>query len=205
METSYLIAFSSSPEVEWLAMVSSIMYVYLAAKGNIWCWLPGFIGCLLFTFVFLYQQVYTQIILNILYMLMAVFGWIMWMEPKRDGQPSVFLAYSIRLNMLLNCFLLLFAYLMYSFVPKWFGQQSIYLEILLVLGSIFASIMTIYRVVESWIYWLGLNLLGVYLYWQGTPITLVYFLVNSVLAIYGLIQWRGFRLKDIENAQPANI
>jgi nicotinamide mononucleotide transporter len=203
METSYLMAFSASPEVEWLAMLSSIIYVFLAAKGNIWCWLAGFVSCLLFTFVFLYQQVYSQIVLNILYMLMAIFGWIMWMEPRREGQPSIFVIYSFRLHLLVNVALLAAAYLLYLVVPQWFGQQTIYLEIILVLTSVFATIMTIYRVVESWIYWLVLDLLGVYLYWQGTSTTVVYFSVHSVLAIYGFMQWRRFRQQDIVSPQGA--
>jgi nicotinamide mononucleotide transporter len=205
METSYLIVFSSSPEVEWLAMLCSMLYVFLAAKGNLWCWLAGFVSCLLFTFVFLYQQVYSQIVLNLLYMLMAIFGWIMWMEPKQEGQKSVYVLWSLKLHLAVNTVLLGLAYLLFLLVPQWFTQDSLYLEIILVLASVFATIATIYRVLESWIYWLVLDLLGVYLYWPGTSTTLVYFVVHSVLAIYGFIQWRRFRRDDIEELQAINV
>lgn len=201
METSYLMAFSASAEIEWLAMLCSILYVFLAAKGNVWCWLAGFISCLLFTFVFLYQQVYSQIVLNILYMLMAIFGWIMWMEPRRDGQASVYVLWSPKLHLLVNAVLLVVGYLMFLLVPPWFTQQASYLEFVLVLVSIFATVTTIYRVVESWIYWLLLDLLGVYLYWQAGSTTLVYFVIHSVLAIYGLGQWRRFRRADMEDVK----
>ena len=192
-------AFASSPELEWVAMFSSIVYVYLAAKGNIWCWLSGFLSCLLFTFVFLYQQVHTQIILNILYMLMAIWGWIMWMEPKREGHPSEFEVWPLKQHLSTNAGLLALAYLLYIVVPQWFGHQSILLEIILVLGSVFATITTIYKVVESWIYWLVLDLLGVYLYWQGGSINLAYFVIHALLAVYGLVLWRQYRHDDIEN------
>ena len=62
--------------IEWLAVVSSIVYVVLAAKRNILCWLFAFIGSALFVYLCYIGNLYIESILQLFYVAMAIVGWI---------------------------------------------------------------------------------------------------------------------------------
>ena len=77
-----LISIFASPITEFMAVVCFIIYVFLSAKGTVWCWASGFVSSFLYTFVFLGIHLPTQVALNILYMVLAVWGWSEWLETN---------------------------------------------------------------------------------------------------------------------------
>ena len=56
MDTSFVnesyMYFSSLPLLELIAVVSSLIYVVLAAKGNIWCWPAALLSTVIYTVIF---------------------------------------------------------------------------------------------------------------------------------------------------------
>jgi nicotinamide mononucleotide transporter len=201
---SILLSFAAHPLTEKGALLCLVLYVFLAAKGNIWCWLCGFISAFLYTFVFIYLKIDSQVLLNTLYMLIAVCGWIVWLAPIRKDQKSHFVYWPVMLHVKLTTGFVLFAIFIRYFLATWFTTDYPMLESFLVFLSIQASLMTAYRVIEGWLYWIVIDVLSLFIFWnnQGS-ITNWFFMSSALLAIYGFSNWRRLRQNDITLSQSA--
>ncbi|MDP5041289.1 MAG: nicotinamide mononucleotide transporter family protein, partial [Paraglaciecola sp.] len=69
---------SAQSGLEALAVVLALAYVWLAAKQNIWCWPCALLSTAIYTFVFWEVTLPFHALLNVYYMLMAVYGWLQW-------------------------------------------------------------------------------------------------------------------------------
>ena len=70
--------------IEIIAVVFNILYVILAAKENIWCWLCAAIGALLYIYICFSAKLYLEAVLNVFYLIMAIYGHWQWNRPKTD-------------------------------------------------------------------------------------------------------------------------
>lgn len=193
-----LIDFATSPITELLAVVTFIVYVVLSARGNIWCWASGFITAFLYTFIFLGIQFTTQVVLNIFYMVIAAWGWMIWSEDTpRDGK-SVFGYWQLHVHVLLLIPLVLCGVLAGFLLKSSFHEQLPYLDATITVFSVYATILTVYRRIESWIFWIVLNAMTFYIYYDtGLNQTAALALVNVLLSMYGFSNWRKLRAVDL--------
>ncbi|UFH60575.1 nicotinamide riboside transporter PnuC (plasmid) [Sulfurovum mangrovi] len=71
-------AFAAMPLPEVIAVILGIAYVLLAAKESVWCWVAGFFSTLIYTYIFIEGKLYFSSILNLFYMGMSIYGFILW-------------------------------------------------------------------------------------------------------------------------------
>ena len=76
--TEIVTYFTTLPVMELIAVIASLLYVVLAAKGNIWCWPAAFIGTGTSIYLFWDGSLYMESALNVYYLLMAIVGWWQW-------------------------------------------------------------------------------------------------------------------------------
>ena len=69
---------SSSSTIEVMAVTFSIIYVILAAKENIWCWLAAIASVSLYIYVCFSAKLYAETLLQVFYLSMAFFGYYNW-------------------------------------------------------------------------------------------------------------------------------
>lgn len=204
-----LIDFATHPVTEILAVLAFLVYVVLSAKGNIWCWGAGFVTSFLYTFIFLGAHLTAQVTLNVLYMIMAVWGWSAWLENAREGEASVFGYWHWRNHLMLLPVLIILILISVYWIPSAFQPNLKYLDASITIFSIVATVLTIYRRIESWLYWIAINGLTFVLYQEkGLNQTAMLAIFNTAISIYGFVNWHRFRAHDQEialqnsNAQP---
>ena len=71
---------------EWLAIITSLCYVILAAYQKRLCWYFAFSSSILYIFIGFEAKLYPDMVLNAFYAGMAVFGWIQW---QKEGETKV--------------------------------------------------------------------------------------------------------------------
>ena len=64
--------------MEFLAVLLAILYLVLAVKQNILCWLAGILSSTLYLFIMFSAGLYMEASLQIFYVLMGVYGWSQW-------------------------------------------------------------------------------------------------------------------------------
>jgi len=80
---------SHTSQIEWFAVGFGVSEVLLAKKNNIWLYPTGIISILLGMFLLFKANLYAEIILNIYYLVMSIYGWVIWKNRENHHHKEV--------------------------------------------------------------------------------------------------------------------
>ncbi|SDG33490.1 nicotinamide mononucleotide transporter [Pedobacter terrae] len=75
--------------IEWLAVGFGVTEVLLAKKNSIWLYPTGIISILLVMTLLYSANLYAEIVLNIYYLVMSVYGWLIWKNQENHHHKEV--------------------------------------------------------------------------------------------------------------------
>ena len=176
--------------IEWLAVISSIIYVVLAAKRLILCWLFAFIGSCLFVYLCYVGDLYIESILQLFYVVMAIVGWVSWNKEKLDN--SKVKKWGVN-NHLLNIVISgIVAFILGFIFDNYSNQANPYIDAFTTCYSLSATFMVTRKILGNWIYWIIIDLVSIYLYAQRDyNLTAVQYGIFTILAVYGFMTRRS--------------
>jgi nicotinamide mononucleotide transporter len=176
--------------VEMLGFITGALCVWLLARQNIWNWPIGIANNIFYIVVFLKSGLYGDSGLQVIYIVLAAYGWWTWLSPKRD-QSELPVARTTRQQwlwlipitaasaLILRAFLADFTP---STVPAWDGVTTAL--------SLVATWGQCKKLLESWWIWIAVDVIYIPLYvYKGLDLTAVLYLVFMVLCIAGLRAW----------------
>jgi len=177
---------TTSP-LELTAVFTSLTYVILAARGSRLCWYFAFASSSIYMSLFFGVQLYLESILQLFYVVMAVYGFLSWNTSESSGKikkwPVKYHLINAGLSLLAT---LLLGYLFSSLTD----QSSPYIDAFTTTFSLAATFMVAQRVLENWIYWIIIDAVSTYLYFsKGLEISGMLMFVYTILAAFGLFRW----------------
>lgn len=182
---------------EWLAVAFNIGYVILAARKDRRCWLLGIAGVVLSFLVYVWSQLYSDATLQVFYFVMAIYGWVTWGRYPVHPFKSQFMTFGDHRFTLVTGIV---GGLALGLFWSGFGASFPYLDGLTTSFSILATWLTARRFIESWLYWIAINLVCIGIYTaKGIYAFVFLFIVYTLLAAYGYRAWRT--LPDELNAK----
>ncbi|WP_448568786.1 nicotinamide riboside transporter PnuC [Thalassotalea ganghwensis] len=190
--------YAAMPVLEWLAVISSLLYVVLAAHNNIWCWPAAFVSTLLYTLIFYHVYLWSDSLLQLYYLVMALFGWWAWRKGDTSERPDNTikqwsLLFHCKAVVILTIVSLIVGKLMAEYTPTHFP----YLDAATTVFAVFTTYLVTQRVLENWYYWLVIDAVSIYLYWQKALYpTVLLFALFVIFAVYGLFKWQSL-LKEM--------
>ncbi len=175
--------------IEWFAVLSSIIYVILAARQSILCWLFAFIGSALFVYLCYVGNLYIESILQLFYVAMAIVGWLSW--KNANSAHARVRKWSLK-NYFLNSLLSGFLALLIGFIfQKYTNQANPYVDAFTTCYSLSATYMVTRKILGNWVYWIVIDLISIYLYAERAYyLTAVQYAIFTILAVYGLRAWQ---------------
>jgi len=185
-----IIQIFSNANLNWIticAAISGILYIILAAKENVWCWLAASISVCLYMYINYDLGYYSQAALQIFYLFMAIYGYVMWnkLDPERIKEWSAKKHLFIIFIGAIITFII--GFILTEYVED--SEQPL-LDSLTTVFSVFASYMVAKKVLGNWLYWIVIDSLIIYLYYiQGEFILSLQFLVYIIIAVYGYFSW----------------
>lgn len=185
-----IIQIFSDANLNWItvcAAISGILYIILAAKENVWCWLAASISVCLYMYINYDLGYYSQAVLQIFYLFMAIYGYVMWnkLDPERIKEWSAKKHLFIIFIGAIITFII--GFILTEYVED--SEQPL-LDSLTTVFSVFASYMVAKKVLGNWLYWIVIDSLIIYLYYiQGEFILALQFLVYIIIAVYGYFSW----------------
>ncbi len=174
------------------AVVFGLIYVILAARKNYWCWYFGIVSCALWAYAtFAYYQLYFDAILNIFYVIMGFWGLYQWKfgNDHQIEKPISSLGWNQNLKYIILGVLIAlpFGY----FFAAYTQAASTYLDSVTTVFAIVATFLTVYKILENWLYWIVVDILYVYLYiTREAWLFALIFIIYIIIAIDGYISWR---------------
>lgn len=186
--THLLDGIKATSMVEWLAVTCSLIYVVLAAKRLILCWLFAFIGSALFVYLCYVGQLYIEALLQFFYVVMAVVGWLTWKRSSSDAS----LIKKWQTNSHIKTILLsaLSAFFIGFLFDNFTQQAAPYVDAFTTCFSLSATYMVAQKVLGNWLYWIVIDLVSIGLYAERDYyLTAVQYGLFTLLAVYGFWIW----------------
>ena len=176
--------------IEGLAVGTGLASVWFSVKEKIWVYPVGLVSVGIYVYLSFVYGIYADMGINIYYVIMSMYGWYRWLQPSVGSTVKEITRSSkkvliISLSLLFLSWLILFILLQRftdSDIPLW---DSLTTSLAIVGMWLMAE-----KKVEHWLFWIATDLLSIPLYYyKGLVLTSGQFLVFTVFAVMGWLQW----------------
>lgn len=177
--------------LELPAAAFGLACVWLTVRQNIWCWPTGLIQVLLYIVVFYHVKLYSDAILQVIYVILCLQGWYQWLHGGKDRGTLTVTA----LNGLGTAGWVIVAAVTtaaWGWMMASFTDAAIpYGDAFVVMASLAAQWLMNRKKLQSWFFWIAADIaaIGVYFRKDLYPTSLLY-AVFLGLAIAGYFTWR---------------
>ncbi|EAZ95389.1 Nicotinamide mononucleotide transporter PnuC [Flavobacteria bacterium BAL38] len=186
--------------LELTAVVFGITSVLFARKNNILLYPTGLISTVIYVYILLEWKLFGDFIINIYYSFMSILGWYLWTRKKNGANVfpiSVMNRKDYVFSSLIFGGTLLFIALVYHFFHK-FTDWTAYVDTLTTALFFVGMWLMAKRKIENWIIWIVADIISVPLYfYKGLTFSSLQFLLFTIIAILGYLEWRKFLQKKI--------
>ncbi|MAZ00641.1 MAG: nicotinamide mononucleotide transporter [Flavobacteriales bacterium] len=173
--------------LEIIAFLCGIIYVILAAKENILCWLYGGISVIIYSYIFYISNLLAESFLQIFYLAISLNGFLSWSKKNKKEIKSMkpiqhlkIITGGVIMTIIISFIIINLSKSSYPIIDSFTTSFGI-----------IATFLTAKKILENWIYWITINVFSIYIYVQkGLLITSSLYLIYVILAIYGYIQWK---------------
>lgn len=179
----------------WIATVTAVIYVILAAKEKTLCWPFGIISSVFSVIVYLESQLPFESLLNVFYVFAGIYGWWKW-SRKNDTDKNLY-SPVIRLDLKTGLILLatgIAGSVITGAISKYY-QTSVFpwADASITVFSILATWMTAKKIIENWLLWIVVDLSAVFIYILKGPsmyLFAILFILYTFMAIAGYFAWK---------------
>jgi nicotinamide mononucleotide transporter len=176
---------------EAVAAALGLAYLLLAVRRNLLCWLCAFISTAIYLVIFARAALYMQSLLQVFYLVMAVYGFIDWRKGRTAEGDVLIRSWVPRQHALAVVFVVAATLINGRLLAEETNAAAPYLDSFVTWGSVVTTWMVARRVIENWLYWIVVDALAAYLYFtQGLLATTLLFVIYLGVVIRGYFAWR---------------
>ncbi len=178
-------------ELEIIATITGIAAVALQAKEKIIAWPFAIVSVSILAYTFYFQKLYSDFGLHVIYIILNIYGWILWTQKKEKNSVTLTrvlsktgLTYSALITVV-GCFIL--GYLMSSYTDA----DLPFLDAFTTSGSLVAQYLLAKKYLQNWWLWIIVDLVAIPMYiYKELYVVAFLFVVFLVLSIWGYINWK---------------
>ncbi len=187
--------------LETFGFITGAWGVWLQVRENVWNWPIQLVSSALYVVVFFNARLFSDAGLNVLYVLLYVFGWYSWLRGGAGRGALVISRISLRHTGALAAIAAAATAGWTVFLTS-IHDSAPFLDALTTVLSLIALYLTGRKIFESWHLWIFVNLvyIGLYVYKQ-LDLTALLYAIFAALSVVGLFNWR--RLMHAAAAQTA--
>jgi len=172
--------------IEFIAVIFSLLCVWLSIKGNILTWSVGIVGIIAYFFVFKEVRDWSNMSLQIVFLIQSIYGWIMW-HKKTDMKPS-WLDNEHGIKYIIMFILLCIPLLSINY---WFNGSTPVADAITTSLSIIGMILLAHKKLDAWIIWIMADIIYIYMFIQSQHyLSSGLYFIFLLLAIIGLKDWK---------------
>jgi nicotinamide mononucleotide transporter len=215
----YRTASALNISLEFIAALFGVISVFYAKKENILVFPTGIISTALYVYLLSQWNLYGDLIINIYYTIMSLYGWYMWSKTIDDKQHRIAISKTTTTDKLkafgifsFTSVFVIVVYRFYNVMPNNLGFSESYNYAISKLTSgnltnfreatpfldtfttgIFFAAMWLManKKIENWTFWIAGNIVSIPLYFvKGYGFTGIQYSIFLILAIQGYITWK---------------
>ncbi len=205
--------------LEFVAAVFGISSVFYAKKENILVFPTGIVSTGIYVYLLSQWNLYGDLIINIYYTLMSIYGWYMWNKTVSDTDSHILITrttfkdkFKALLIFAFTSMFVIFVYRYYNVMPNNLGFADSFEY---AISKIFSGSLHEFRKstpfldtfttglaftgmwlmankkIENWIFWIAVNIVSVPLYFvKGYGFTGIQYFIFLILAFLGYNEWK---------------
>jgi nicotinamide mononucleotide transporter len=176
--------------LEIIASALGLVCVWLTIRRHIGCWPTGLAMVILYIFIFYRAKLYSDMLLQIVYVPLQIYGWYAWLRGGPDRTPLVVSRMPAwQIGQWLAAGLLATNVLGVS-MDNYTDASFPHIDALAVVASLIAQWLMGRKVLESWLVWIFVDVvsIGLYLAKELYPTAILYS-VFLVMAVWGWLEW----------------
>jgi nicotinamide mononucleotide transporter len=212
-----LLLLMATSQLEWAAVIFTLVGVILAGRQNVWSWPIGLVGVVLYAIVFYGVALKSDVLLQVYFFITTFYGWWLWgVYAKHNGMEGSAKQVHVRLlleglafwrtprvrepevivtKLATRTFVLLLtgsvvAAALIAVPMHYVGAGLPFWDGLILTASVVAQILLARKVAQSWWLWVFINIVAIGVYsTKGLYSTTVLYGFFLINAIYWGIRW----------------
>ena len=175
------------------AVIFGVIYIVLAARENIWCWLFGILGSALSIYLFFISRLYAESVLYLYYVFAGFYGWWAWIHGRDatpDHQMSI-TTWRLPKHLLTIVTGIALSFLLAEILRRYTDAQLPLLDSHTTVFSFIATYLVTRKVLANWIYWIVIDAVSIGLYAaRGLNLYALLMAAYTIIAVFGYLTWR---------------
>lgn len=178
--------------LEIIASLLGVVTVWLVVRRNIWTFPIGIVQVTLAGIVCFQARLYSDALLQVLFGVMQVQGWILWSRSDRAADDRIAIRSLSPWQWLwTGCALLAGTFGLGYVMDTWTAADFAYRDAFCTAQSVLAQWWMNKRYLENWVLWIAVNQVYVFMYAdKGLKFFAGLYVVFLVQAALGYIQWK---------------
>ena len=180
---------------EAVAVIFAVLYLLLAIRENILCWVCAGISTALYVWLFFSAKLYMESLLNVFYFGMAVYGWRVWSRGRDESHEMPVTVWPLKRHLAALGVIAILVLLAGAWLSRSTDAVYPFIDSGTTFAAIWATFLVARKVLENWWYWLAIDAVSVFIYWsRDLELTSLLFVMYVVMIPFGLIRWtRSYR------------
>jgi len=183
--------FAAQTPLDWFVTITAIIYVVLAAKENIWCWVFAIASSSGWAYLnFTVYDLWFDGGLQVFYVVMAVVGIYQWKYGSANAELPITRMRLQQHGIIIGLCLLLgivFGYFFAAYTPA----AQTFLDAITTVFAIVTTFLVIQKKIENWLYWIVIDLVYIYIYLQqGAVLFALIMAIYIPIAVFGYLGWQ---------------
>lgn len=178
--------------IEWLGLITGILYVVLAAYEKPSCWIFGIVSCAAIAWKsFTEYRLIADGVLQLFYIVIGFVGLHQWISGRKENKVKPVITSPLRPHLIAIALCLLISIPVSWLLIHYAFARYGYIDTALTLLSVWATILLVRKDLHNWWYWIVIDIVYVGLYYanEGYLFALL-FLVYAAVAVWGYKQWQ---------------
>ncbi len=196
----YRTATTLSIILEILAVIFGVASVWFAKQESIWVYPTGIISTAIYVYICFQFTLYGDLIINIYYTLMSIYGWYMWSKLIKGQHIEITASSKKDIIKALVIFISTAAFVIcvYLYFNR-FDRITDYFDTFTT-GIFFAAMwLMANKKIEHWLLWIGGNIISIPLYFiKGLGFSGLQFTIFLILAYLGYKEWKKTLDKNLQ-------
>lgn len=186
--------------IDWATTSTALIYVFLAARENVWCWFWGIVSCSLWAYAsYQLYDLYLDALLQLFYVIMSIVGLYQWTRGGSGSQPKPITTLPWRKHLVYvaigSVTAILFGYSFAVYTPA----AATYWDAFTTVFSVIATLLLVQKRLENWVYWIFIDLVYTGLYAsRGAYLFSGLMIVYTVIAVMAFFRWRREKQTTIQ-------
>lgn len=214
--------------LEFIAAVLGVISVFYAKKENILVYPTGIVSTGLYVYLLSQWALYGDLIINIYYTIMSVYGWYMWTRISSKTHKHLIITqtnFNDKLKALgifiFTAIFVIVVYRYYEVMPDLnfndsldyaythltsgnlveFRKATPYLDTFTTAAAFVAMWLMANKKIENWVFWIATNIVSIPLYFvKGYGFTGIQYTIFLILAILGYKAWKVHLNKNLQTS-----